>query len=254
MTAEATSMPSHEQKSAWYRPTPERFVWMLLFVEIFLWLSDRYRWFAFNESKGLTVLIALAALFISLLGFAVGFLTAWIFRRRFQFGIRTLLLLTLATAIPFSWLAVSIERAKRTGEIARLLEKKLDCNMETRVWLSPSIRLTNLLGEDFFTHVTFICHQTSDFSDDDFKLCCELDELEICMLNGSAVTDVGLENIGNLTRLKYLDLRDTPITDAGLKHLAKLHSLEKLYLSGTDTTEAGLQELQSKLPRCKVTW
>ena len=252
MTPDKKSNPASERKIHYFSPTPERFVWMLLFVEIFLWFSDRYRWFAFNESKGLTVLIALAALFISLLGFAVGFLSAWIFRRRFQFGLRTLLLLTLATAIPFSWLAVSIERAKRTGEIVGHFRKEQSCLIKTKTWLSPPDWLSNHLGEDFFSQATFFC--CSDLSDDDFKLLCELDELEICVLCRSSGTDTDLENIGNLTQLRNLDLSDTPITDAGLKHLAKLRNLEKLYLSGTNTTEAGLQELQSKLPRCKVTW
>jgi hypothetical protein len=242
------------KKDNWLGPTPERFIWVLLFVEIFLWLSERYRWFAFNESKGLTVLLALAALFVSLLGFAVGFLSAWIFRRRFQFGIRTLFLLTLAAAIPFSWLATEINRAKREKAIAAHFQDKFD--IETRQWIAVPDRFSSFFGDFLFTEVHFFCCTESQyvFSDEDLKQCCEFEELEFGDFSRSAVTDAGLENIGNLTRLKYLDLRDTRITDAGLKHLAKLRSLEKLYLSGTNTTEAGLQELQSKLPRCKVMW
>ena len=48
-------------KRRWYRFTPDRFIVGLLAVEGFLLLSARFRWFAFNEKKGFTVLIALVA-------------------------------------------------------------------------------------------------------------------------------------------------------------------------------------------------
>ena len=254
MVTIASPPAAAERKPRWYRLTPERYFWAVLLLEVFLWLSERFRWFSFNETKNLTIFIALAVLFVSLLGFAVRFLSAWVFRHRFQFGIRTLLLLTITVAIPFSWLAVRIERAQIEYESVWCLGEKPDCNMEIRTWLSLPNWMSNLLGEYFFTHVNFICDQSSDFSDEDFMRCCELADLESCTVNGSAVTDAGLENIGNLTRLKYLDLRDTPITDAGLKHLEKLHQLEKLDLTNTNTTEAALQELQTKLPHCKISW
>ena len=40
-----------------FRPTPTWLIFGLLVVEGLLWLSERYRWFWFNEKKGWTVLI-----------------------------------------------------------------------------------------------------------------------------------------------------------------------------------------------------
>jgi hypothetical protein len=41
----------------WYHLTPARFFLGLLTVQVFLLLSERFQWFAFNEKKGWTVLI-----------------------------------------------------------------------------------------------------------------------------------------------------------------------------------------------------
>ena len=42
----------------WFHVTPDRLILALLPVEGLLWLSERFQWFAFNEHKGWTVLIA----------------------------------------------------------------------------------------------------------------------------------------------------------------------------------------------------
>ncbi len=51
----------------WFVPTPGRLLPVLLAVEGFLWLSERFRWFAFNQHKGWTVLIAVASVGVFLL-------------------------------------------------------------------------------------------------------------------------------------------------------------------------------------------
>ena len=51
-----TPTPNHR----WFQPTPDRFFVGLLAVQVFLFLSEHYQWFAFNEHKGWTVLIAVA--------------------------------------------------------------------------------------------------------------------------------------------------------------------------------------------------
>jgi hypothetical protein len=243
-----------DKKPRWIRLTPERFIWAVLFLMIFLWFSEQFGWFAFNEKKGLTVLIALAVLGLAILWFALWYVSALLYRRRFQFSIRTLLVLTLAVAISSSWFASEIRRAKRMQKIAESFGAKF--NVETWQWIAAPSGLTNLLGEFFFKDVYFFCTTESryEFSDEEMKQCCEFDRMEFGFFSRSAITDAGLDNIGNLTRLKYLDLRDTAITDAGLKHLGKLRLLETLDLTGTNTTEAGIHELQSKLPHCKISW
>ena len=113
MIASTSVTAAPDENPRWYRPTPERLVWTLLGAEVFLWLSERCCWFPFNEKKGVTVLVALGVLAGSILAFALWFLSALLFRRRFQFTIRTLLAMTLAVALAFSWLAARIDQAKR---------------------------------------------------------------------------------------------------------------------------------------------
>ena len=105
------------------RPTPERFVLALLAVEAVLLLSARFEWFAFNRHKGYTVLIAVAAVGIGILLMFLWFLAALAFRWWFQFGIRTLLLLTLVVAIPCSWLATEMKAASKQRDSVKMLPR-----------------------------------------------------------------------------------------------------------------------------------
>ena len=104
-------------KRRWYAPTPDRFVIGLLAAECLLWLSERFRWFSFNTHKGWTVLIVVAFVGLALLLMLLWFAAALVFRWRFQFSIRSLLVLTVAVAIPCSWLAVKMKAARRQKEI-----------------------------------------------------------------------------------------------------------------------------------------
>lgn len=92
----AASQPTRR----WFHPTPDRLVLTLLAVEGLLWLSDRLGWPTWH--KGYTVLIAVASAAVAML-LMLGWLAASLaFRWRFQFGIRSLLVLVVAVAIPCS--------------------------------------------------------------------------------------------------------------------------------------------------------
>ena len=54
------------------------------------------------------------------------------------------------------------------------------------------------------------------------------------VLVGTDVTDAGLEQLKDLTQLRWLDLGGTRITDVGLEHLKGLTQLEVLSLDGTE--------------------
>jgi hypothetical protein len=49
------------------RPTPAWLIYGLLVVEGLHWLSERYRWFWFNERKGWTVLVAVSSVGVTML-------------------------------------------------------------------------------------------------------------------------------------------------------------------------------------------
>ncbi len=103
-------------ESRWYRLTPDRVVVAMLALEGFLLLSEHFRWFPFNEHKGYTLLICLAAVGAAFVLMFLWFLAAWVFRWRFQFSILALLLLTVVVAVPFSWLATEMKEARKQRE------------------------------------------------------------------------------------------------------------------------------------------
>ena len=96
-------------KRLWFFPTPGWLVLGLLAAESLLFLSERFQWFAFNSHKWWTVLITMATVGIALVLMLLWFVVALLFRWRFQFSIWSLLVLTVAVALPFSWLAVRDE-------------------------------------------------------------------------------------------------------------------------------------------------
>ena len=116
----ATSKPARR----WFYLTPDRFIIGLLAVEGLLWLLERFQWFPFNEKKGWTVLIAVVSVGEAMLAMLLWFVAGLLFRWRFQFGIRSLLVLTLAVAIPGSWLAAEVQRVRNRNGAAVLIEKR----------------------------------------------------------------------------------------------------------------------------------
>jgi len=74
-------MPESRPKPRWYHLSPDRLIFGLLAVEGFLLLSEQFQWFCFNEKKGWTVLIAVAAVCLVV---AVMLLCRWGGRLRFS--------------------------------------------------------------------------------------------------------------------------------------------------------------------------
>ena len=105
----------------WYNPTPDRLVLSLLAVEGVVLLSDWFCWLPFNQYKDRTVLVALAAVGATLVLFVLWFLASLLFRWRFQYSLRSLLLLVVAAAVVCSWLATEMQRERSQYELARAI-------------------------------------------------------------------------------------------------------------------------------------
>ena len=103
---DATTQPQSRR----FRITPGHFVLALLALEVLLWLSERFGWLGWH--KGYAVLVCVAVVGVVMLAMVVWFGVAVVFRPRFQFGVRTLLVLTVAVAIPSSWVAVEMKNAR----------------------------------------------------------------------------------------------------------------------------------------------
>ena len=161
----ATGMDSPNPKRRWFYPTPAWLLVGLLAVEGLLWLSERFQWFGFNHDKGWTVLIAVGTVGILLVLMLLWFIAALIFRWRFQFSIRSLLVLVVAVALPFSWLAVEMKKARQQREAVEAFKNMgyasclYDCQiMEDGTTLPDSMPedwklLRSLLSDDFFNDV-----------------------------------------------------------------------------------------------------
>lgn len=197
----------------WFHVTPGRVLAALLAVEGLLWLSERFRWFAFNHHKGWTVLIAVACLGAGLLAMLLWFLVALLFRLRFQFRLRSLSLLAVAVALPFSWLTAEMKQARQQKAVREEIKKMVGlAQCDSQVARREPEWLRSLLGEDFFSEVE-----------------------KVLLFQPRKVTSDFVEGIGGMTALNTLTLGRTDITDAGLKKLAGLTASKRF---GWTTTPA----------------
>ncbi len=246
-------MKTSAPKPRWYRLTPDRLILALLVVEGLLWLSERLGWPAWH--KGYAVLTAVASVGAAFLAMLLWLAASLIFRWRFQFSIRSLLVLVVVVAIPCSWMSAEMESARQQREAAETLKKsgwiaQYDYQVQKPgnpplgavppgpAWLQDS------LGEDFFASavkVTAFFSPPADIGPENVKGLRQLREL---WLTGRKVTDVRLKHLAGLTQLQTLSLGGTQVTDAGLKYLKALTQLRTLHLWGTQVTDAGLTHLE----------
>ena len=173
----------------WLRLTPDRCVLGLLALEALLLLSEWFQWFPFNQHKGWTVLIAIATVGAALVLMFLWFLAALLFRLRFQFSILSLLVLMLAVAVPFSWLTVEREQARKQRAAVDWIEKAggfvlYDYEFDPSGNPIPAAKppgpswLRKPLGDDYFADVTVVD------------------------LHGQEVSDAGLEHLKGLAQLQ----------------------------------------------------
>ena len=246
---------AREESPRWYRLTPDRCVLGMLLIEGLLWLSERLRWFPFNQHKGWTVLIAVASVAAALLAMSLWFLAAFVFRRRFQFSIRALLLLMVVVAAGCGWLATDIKQARKQQAVVEGIHKargtcfydyELDPDGTEAPDAGPSGPdwLRKLLGKDFLASVTKVNLSTSEAIDAGLRLLQGLPQLTSLELDLSGVSDADLQHLEGLTQLRDLQLDQTNVSDAGLEHLKRLTQLHSLSLNGTKIGDAGLEHLK----------
>ena len=87
-----TAMTAVRPKHRWFHVTPDKCLVAMFIVEAFLLLSEQFHWFAFNEHRGWTVLVAVGSVGVTLVLMLAWFVAALIFQRPFQFDIRSLAL------------------------------------------------------------------------------------------------------------------------------------------------------------------
>ena len=235
-----------------FHPTPSWLIFGLLVVECLLFLSDRFQWPTWH--KGYAVLTAVASVGVVFLAMLLWLIVALVFHWRFQFSIKSLLILVVVVALPFSWLAVEMRAAREQKAAVEEIEKVgsvvYDWNVDASSNPIPNAKpsepawLRNLLGDDFFTLVISAgFHSGEQITDAALADLAGLTHLQMLRLGGTRVTDAALAQIARLTQLQTLWLDDTRITDDGLAHLAGLTRLQRLVLRNTPITDAGLAHL-----------
>ena len=237
-----------------FYPTPDRLIIGLLVVECLLWLSERFQYPTWH--KGYAVLTAVAAVGVAFLVALLWLFVTLIFHWRFQFSIRSLLILTVAVAVPCSWFVSERQKARAQQETATAIEEaggqvfydyQLDDN-GNEIWRAmPPIRPTRLrvlLDDDYFRSIASVDLFLSEDLEQAIKCVSALRQLRRLSLSGDQVTDATLENLKGLTKLRWLFLEYSKITDKGLECLKGMTEIEELSLSGTQVTDDGLLHLE----------
>jgi hypothetical protein len=155
-------------------------------------------------------------------------------------------------SVACAWFHSSWERARRQRAAVEALASsgmtRYDYEMDSSEQensggrVSAPMWLRRLLGDDFFCDVVMVCTGEGDAQLHHLTAFAHLRKLMLA--GGGKVTDAGLENVKDLSRLKELKIGGTNITDAGLKYIAALTDLEVLGLTATEITDAGLDSLQ----------
>jgi hypothetical protein len=224
--------------SCWYRVTPNRLLLVLLAVEVSLGVSDRYCWFSLDRYDNRALLIALGAAGATIALLTLWSLTSLVFRWRFQFNLRSLLLIVMAVGVPCGWLFREVEREQNQGRVAERIRE-----MGGKAFVQPTL-LGRLLRDDSLTYVFYIDLSGTGANDASLAAIAQLRELLILYLSNTRITDAGLVHLRGLAYLQDLDLGGTKITDAGLVHLRNLKRLDRLGLGYTEITDAGLAHLR----------
>lgn len=272
-----TGMADTTSKPRWYCPTPGWLVVLLLATTGFLYLSERFQWFSFNSHTGWTVLLAVASVGVVLLLMLPWLVAALIVRWRFQFSIRSLLLLVVAVALPFSWLAVEMKKARDNKKALNEIQSVGGSFAYQLVWPEWVRRFVG--DDDYFFEVLRVTvgagrpggASLPRMDDDQFRALMPalrqfprlihldvggaeitdrvvddittLTNVETLDLGAESITDDALSRLHSLPRLKFLRLGGTGVTDAGLPRLAELTRLQWLELSYTKVTDGGLERL-----------
>ncbi len=229
----------------WWHLTPGRLLATMLAVEALLWLSECFCWLPWH--KGYAVLTAVAGVGAAIVGMVLWFAVALVFRRQFQFSLRSLLLLVVVVALPCSWLGVEMKKARNQRDAYDKVIQLGSYYYEFENLADPTPKwLVELLGERFFVDVEDIGIPIgAEISDDDLVCLDRLPKLKLLAISYSQITDSGLQHLDRLHELQELFAPGCGITDEGLRHLQGLAKLKSLTLTHNwDITDAGLEHVK----------
>jgi len=164
---------------------------------------------------------------------------------RWQWSLRAMLLGTLATTVVLTLVIAPVRRQRRVVEEIQRRGGAVTYDHESRdnptLW-APDWAV-EMLGVDYFANVERVRFEYRPGGDELAALVAQIPHVQEVYFDGAGVTNVGLENLRDLTNLRHLSLHACPINNDGLIHLEKLTNLEVLNLHGTWVSDDGLKHL-----------
>ena len=201
-------------KPRWFRPTPGRLLVVLLAVEGFLWLCERFQWFAFGRHKGYAMALAVASVAVFLVLMLLWFALALIFRWRFQFSIGSLLVLMVAVALPCGWLATEMKKAQQQREVVGMIEKLGGSVGYDQQYVTDGRYPPGSFARDLFVDVVEVDCEPG-FDDAVLDQLTRLPHLQYLMLDGNKVGDATLKRCTGLKHLQGLAIRFAKLPTPG---------------------------------------
>ena len=188
-------------------------------------------------------------------GLALGWL-CWRFfvaayRRRFQFSLRTLLILVAVVSLGLGLLVKPLNECRRKQAELRAFElaNRLGGQVAEDGWADirfDGIRLDGVDLQDLDGYPGFRLGLTNtSVSEEVVTHLRVLRNLKYLDLSGSKVDDAALVRLKGLPSLRGLILMNTSITDDSLRHLEGLVNVRSLFLDGTQITGPGLSHMKS---------
>ena len=172
-------------------------------------------------------------------------------RKRLRFSLRGLIVLVFVLAI---WLGSLVRSAHTQRDSVAAIRSAGGVVLYDWEWHDggfvsgnsrrPRRPAVELIGVDYFGHVTSVVFRESRASNAAAASIARLTQLERLALFGSSFDNAGMAHLKGLAGLSELTLVGTPITDEGLIHLNELSKLSELNLVSTRITDAGLVHLK----------
>jgi hypothetical protein len=256
-------------KRRWYRITPERLVLVLFAFEALVLVAEWRCWWPSYGGKGWNALIGVAGVGVVILLLSGWLVASVAFRRQFQYSLRSLLLLVVAVAIPFSWLATEMQRAARQRDFVASLAPT-GGSADYDYWYGgdrhapfPEKWLEALFGKDFFAEVHGVSVRSDaglasirewsplqgvdllgpGITDTGLKSLRRFKQIRLLQFTCTAVTDEGLRSLVDIDGIRTLCLSDAKVGDSGMAYVGQMRLLRNLILSGTNVSDAGLRHL-----------
>lgn len=123
-----------------------------------------------------------------------------------------------------------------------------------RLWRAYWQWIEEALGKDFADSCERIEFRGTLAKDDDLLFLAQCTDLRSIFVNNADVGDRLAAALCQLPRLYTLDLEGTRITDAGLESLSACRSLGVINVTETFATRAGVARLQETLPEAEIYW